>query len=76
MRAETGSWRVRGPRWRVLPYVNAAQAAHPAYQQSLDRLRGMEVLIGSYEPHRPEAGGGADRFRWEEALDLLEPKLK
>lgn len=57
----------------VLPYLNAAQAAHPAYRQSLERLRGMEVLVGSYEPHRPKAGGGADRFRWDEALDLLEP---
>ncbi|MFI7393159.1 flavoprotein [Streptomyces tendae] len=59
----------------VLPYLNSAQAAHPAYRQSLERLRGMGVLIGSYEPHRPKAGGGADRFRWEEALDLLGPTL-
>ncbi|WP_055493061.1 flavoprotein [Streptomyces sp. TP-A0356] len=59
----------------VLPYVNSAQAAHPAYRQSLERLREMGVLIGSYEPHRPKTGGGADRFRWEEALDLLTPKL-
>ncbi|MBT3152747.1 flavoprotein [Streptomyces sp. CHD11] len=59
----------------VVPYLNAAQAAHPAYQQSLERLRGMGVLIGSYEPHKPKAGGGADRFRWEEALELLAPRL-
>ncbi|MFI6550998.1 flavoprotein [Streptomyces prunicolor] len=59
----------------VLPYLNMAQAAHPAYQQSLERLRGMGVLTGSYEPHRPKAGGGADRFRWEEALELLAPRL-
>ncbi|WP_405845747.1 flavoprotein [Streptomyces sp. NBC_01518] len=58
----------------VLPYLNAAQAAHPAYEQSLARLRGMGVLVGSYEPHKPKAGGGADRFQWEEALDLLAPK--
>ncbi|XUL92098.1 flavoprotein [Streptomyces galilaeus] len=50
----------------VLPYLNAAQAAHPAYEQ--------RVLVGSYEPHKPKAGGGADRFQWEEALDLLAPK--
>ncbi|MET8114699.1 flavoprotein [Streptomyces prasinus] len=57
----------------VLPYLNAAQAAHPAYRQSLERLTGMGVLVGrSYEPHRPKAGGGTDRFRWTEALDLLE----
>ncbi len=59
----------------VLPYVNAAQAAHPAHAESLQGLRGMGVLIGSYEPHRPKSGGGADRFRWEEALDLLAPRL-
>ncbi|WP_237326777.1 flavoprotein [Streptomyces sp. CBMAI 2042] len=59
----------------ALPYVNAAQAAHPAYAESLRRLRGMGILIGSYEPHRPKAGGGADRFRWEEALELLTPRM-
>ncbi|MGW5969540.1 flavoprotein [Streptomyces sp. NPDC055186] len=60
----------------VLPYLNAAQAAHPAYRQSLERLTGMGVLIGrSYEPHRPKAGGSADGFRWTEALDLLEPEV-
>lgn len=58
----------------VLPYLNTAQAAHPAYRQSLDRLRAMGVLIGSYDPHRPKAGGGADRFHWEEALELLAPE--
>ena len=41
----------------------------------LNRLREMDVLIGSYEPHRPKSGGAADRFRWEEALDLLEPRF-
>ncbi len=59
----------------ALPYLNAAQAAHPAYQRSLEQLRRMNVLIGSYEPHRPKAGGGADRFRWTEAIDLLKPRL-
>ncbi|MFD5536417.1 flavoprotein [Streptomyces sp. NPDC127079] len=59
----------------VLPYLNSAQAAHPAYRRSLDQLREMDVLIGSYAPHKPKAGGGADRFRWEEALELLEAKV-
>jgi len=59
----------------VLPYLNSAQAAHPAYYQGLDRLREMGVLIGSYEPHRPKAGGGADNYRWEEVLELLAPRL-
>ncbi|MEE1753686.1 flavoprotein [Streptomyces sp. SP18CS02] len=53
----------------VLPCVNAAMAAHPAYRPSLDRLRAMGVLIGGRAP-APE-GGGAEAFRWEEALELL-----
>lgn len=57
----------------VFPYVNAAQAAHPAYARSLRVLRGMGVLVGSYEPHPPKAGGGTARYRWEEPLELLAP---
>lgn len=60
----------------LLPYLNAAQAAHPAYRESLERLRGMGVLIGDSEPHQPEAGGGRDRFRWEQALELLTPTVR
>ncbi|WP_329127420.1 flavoprotein [Streptomyces sp. NBC_01465] len=59
----------------VLPYLNSAQASHPAYSHSLERLREMGVRIGSYEPHRPKAGGGGDRFRWEEAMELITPML-
>ncbi|MEE4418005.1 MULTISPECIES: flavoprotein [Streptomyces] len=59
----------------VLPCLNSAQAAHPAYRQSLARLREMGILIGSYEPHGPKAGGAAEGFRWEEALELLTPQL-
>ncbi|MEZ7002691.1 flavoprotein [Streptomyces sp. AD55] len=55
----------------VLPCLNSAQAAHPAYRESLARLRGMGIRFGSHEPHRAKSGGGADTFRWEEALDLL-----
>ncbi|NUU22429.1 MAG: flavoprotein [Streptomycetaceae bacterium] len=55
----------------VLPYLNTAQAAHPAYPRALETLRSMRVLIGSYVPHAPKTGGGADRFDWSEALDLL-----
>jgi phosphopantothenoylcysteine synthetase/decarboxylase len=36
----------------------------------------LAVLVGGYEPHRPEAGGGTDRFRWDEALELLVPKVR
>ncbi|MFE4534833.1 flavoprotein [Streptomyces scopuliridis] len=59
----------------VLPYVNAAMASHPAYPRSLERLREMGVLIGSNRPHPPKTEGAADRFRWQEALDLLAPTL-
>ncbi|MFI0219074.1 flavoprotein [Streptomyces lydicus] len=59
----------------VLPYVNVGLATHPAYRQSLQRLREMGVLIGSNEPHRRMLGGGANQFRWEEALELLAPAL-
>lgn len=37
----------------ALPYVNAAQAVHPAYTESLRRLPDIGVLIGSYEPTGP-----------------------
>ena len=43
----------------VLPRVNEALAAHPAYGESLERLRGMGVVVGGPE------------FRWEQALELL-----
>lgn len=59
----------------VLPCVNSAMAAHPAYGESLERLRTMGVLVSGYEPHPPQAGGGAGRFRWEEALELLAPRV-
>ncbi|MGH4033011.1 flavoprotein [Actinomycetota bacterium Odt1-20B] len=59
----------------ALPCLNSAQAAHPAYRQSLERLREMGVLFGSYEPPEPQAVGAAGPFRWEEALELLTPRL-
>jgi hypothetical protein len=31
------------------------------------------LLIGTHEPHRPKADGGAALFRREEALELLTP---
>ncbi|MFC9931407.1 flavoprotein [Streptomyces sp. NPDC127190] len=56
----------------VLPCVADALAAHPAYQDSLIRLRGMGVRFG--EPYRgaPLADGSRPDFGWERALDLLE----
>lgn len=55
----------------VLPCVNEALAAHPAYRASVERLRGMGVRFGDpYAGQTPESGGRGE-FRWERALDLL-----
>ncbi|MFF5189260.1 flavoprotein [Streptomyces sp. NPDC000345] len=50
----------------VLPCVSGALAAHPAYRESLTRLRGMGVRFGA-----PYDGGDGREFGWERALDLL-----
>ncbi|MFI8191728.1 flavoprotein [Streptomyces sp. NPDC085946] len=56
----------------VLPCVADALAAHPAYRDSVTRLRGMGVRFG--EPYTGEADTDGTRpaFGWERALDLLE----
>ncbi|MFG2679843.1 flavoprotein [Streptomyces sp. NPDC048392] len=56
----------------VLPCVSDALASHPAYRESLARLRGMGVRFG--DPYAGDAGegGGRPEFGWERALDLLE----
>jgi hypothetical protein len=55
----------------VLPCVADALAVHPAYQESLTRLRGMGVRFG--EPYSGEPGqdGRRPEFGWERGLDLL-----
>ncbi|WP_327319895.1 flavoprotein [Streptomyces sp. NBC_01235] len=50
----------------VLPCVNETLAGHPAYQDSLIRLRGMGVRFGY-----PYDGVAGEEFGWERALDLL-----
>ncbi|MFJ3598928.1 MULTISPECIES: flavoprotein [unclassified Streptomyces] len=54
----------------VLPAVNALLAQHPAYAESLARLRDMGVRVGTRAPHTPPSGETA-AFPWEEALELL-----
>lgn len=56
----------------VLPCVGDALAAHPAYQESLVRLRGMGVRFGEPYSGLPDEDGGRPEFRWERALELLE----
>ncbi|MFI5794470.1 flavoprotein [Streptomyces sp. NPDC051677] len=51
----------------VLPCVNDFLAGHPAYQDSLIRLRGMGVRFG-----HPYGGAEGEGFGWERALDLLD----
>ncbi|MER7703605.1 flavoprotein [Kitasatospora sp. NPDC097605] len=55
------------------PYVNSALAAHPAYAESLARLRSMGVLISDHPPHPPKSGGARDQYDWTHALELLRP---
>ncbi|MFE2042303.1 flavoprotein [Streptomyces sp. NPDC059477] len=56
----------------VLPCVGAALAAHPAYQDSLTRLRGMGVRFGDPYAGDPDPAGRRPAFGWALALDLLE----
>jgi phosphopantothenoylcysteine synthetase/decarboxylase len=64
----------------VLPFVNAALAAHPAFGRSIAVLRdaGVAVVLapGEFEPHPP--GTGARRlesFPWHLALERADALL-
>lgn len=57
----------------ALPFLNAAQAAHPAFGRSVRELReaGVQVLLGDagYEPHTPHQGSkNLPGYPWEKAL--------
>jgi phosphopantothenoylcysteine synthetase/decarboxylase len=61
----------------ALPFTNAAMAAHPAFKESIERLRswGVTVLYGDdiVELHPPGTGDQfLDGFPWELTLDELE----
>jgi hypothetical protein len=57
-----------------LPYLNNAQAAHPALNRSVSFLRdcGVTVLLGKggFVPHVPKHGN-ADAYPWDVALNAL-----
>ncbi|WP_328914901.1 MULTISPECIES: flavoprotein [unclassified Streptomyces] len=57
----------------VLPAVNRAMAAHPAYADSLARLRAMGVRFpfAADEVRGPDRAPERAGFRWEDALELL-----
>ena len=58
----------------ALPYLNAAQAAHPALDRSVRFLReqGVDVLLGEdgFVPHIPKHGN-VDAFPWATAVGAL-----
>jgi len=61
----------------AMPFTNAAMGAHPAFRESLDRLRswGIAVLFGDevLPLHPPGTGGElVDVFPWHLALDALD----
>ncbi|WP_458249102.1 flavoprotein [Streptomyces sp. MAI_2237] len=56
----------------VLPCVSDALAAHPAYRDSLVRLRGLGVRFGERYTGEPGEDGVRPEFGWERALDLLD----
>jgi len=60
----------------ALPFTNYAQAAHPAFQESIDKLRswGATVLFGQdvYPLHAPGTGGHyVEVFPWHLTLRAL-----
>lgn len=59
----------------ALPYLNEAQAAHPALDRSVAALRewGVTVLLGDggFVPHPPKHGK-LDEYPWDAALDRLQ----
>ena len=65
----------------VLPFVNAALAAHPAFTHSVDVLRDARVAVvlgpGEFEPHPPGTGADhLDAFPWHRALERAEALLR
>lgn len=62
----------------AMPYTNTAMAAHPAFRESLGRLRswGVRVLFGDHVMAMPPPGAGSEyavRFPWRLALAVLGP---
>lgn len=65
----------------ALPFLNAAQAAHPAFARNVELLRsaGVAVLLGAdgYEPHVPHHGSKyLHRYPWPLGLDAVERLLE
>jgi len=61
----------------AMPYLNAWQAAHPAFVRAVETLRqaGVEFLLGDggFNPHVPHTGQSRPgEFPWAKALDALQ----
>jgi phosphopantothenoylcysteine synthetase/decarboxylase len=61
----------------ALPFINAAQAEHPAFQVNVDRLRaaGVQLLYGPDVLELHEPGAGSQRvglFPWQMTLEALD----
>jgi phosphopantothenoylcysteine synthetase/decarboxylase len=61
----------------ALPFLNSAQAAHPAFGRSVKELRhaGVKVLLGAqgYEPHVPHEGSKyLAKYPWHTVLAAVE----
>jgi phosphopantothenoylcysteine decarboxylase len=61
----------------AMPFTNRAQAAHPAFEPNIERLRswGMTILYGPevYPLHEPGAGWGTiERFPWHLTLNAID----
>jgi phosphopantothenoylcysteine synthetase/decarboxylase len=64
----------------VMPYTNWAMGSHPAFRESLERLRGwgISVLFGDefFPLHAPGLGEQRrDTFPWELALEALHARV-
>lgn len=60
----------------ALPFLNAAQAAHPAFYRSVKELRDMGVMVlvddEGYTPHVPHQGGkNLPSYPWGLALEAV-----
>ncbi|MGB8202491.1 MAG: flavoprotein [Pseudonocardiaceae bacterium] len=61
----------------ALPFLNSAQAAHPAFGRSVTELRaaGVKILLGpeGYEPHVPHEGSKyLAQYPWHVVLAAVE----
>jgi phosphopantothenoylcysteine synthetase/decarboxylase len=64
----------------ALPFLNTAQAAHPAFSRSVQELRqaGVKVLLGDegYTPAPPHQGSqNLPHYPWDKALRAVEELL-